>query len=61
MPPELLSILAQGGPLGLFIWYLTRREDRRDKIDLARIETDKAIAGALAALTVLIQRIAPGE
>jgi len=52
MTPELLSIFAQFGPLGLLIAYLMW-----DRITFSRqqIETDRALTAALTALTVTIR------
>jgi len=52
MAPELLSIFAQFGPLGLLIAYLMW-----DRITFSRqqIETDRALTAALTALTVTIR------
>lgn len=59
MTPELIEALGQFGPLGLMIGYLVWREQvgaaKRGEIEKARAEADKALAAALAALTVTIQ------
>ncbi|MGV3511906.1 MAG: hypothetical protein ACO1OX_07860 [Novosphingobium sp.] len=52
MEPTLLSqIVANFGPAGAFVSYLIWQQMRRDKIDQERVETDKALATALANLT----------
>lgn len=66
MEQALIAGLGQFGPPGIFILYLMwaadKREkqgklerDDRNKIDRDRIETDKALAASLAALTTTIQ------
>jgi hypothetical protein len=68
MTPELITAFGQFGPLGLLVGYLVweRRTDREQRRELeqaqvaaeaARAESDKALAGALAALTVTIQHL----
>ena len=59
MTNEIWALLGQFGPLGLMIAYLvwkdTRKDDARQVIDKERVESDKALAAALSALTVTIQ------
>lgn len=61
MSPELVNAFGQFGPLGLMILYLawekkSEREHRRE-VELARADSDKALATSLAALTVGIQHL----
>jgi hypothetical protein len=51
---ELLGLAGQFGPMGLFVGYLIWRELRNEKLSRDRIETDKAIATAMALLTAAI-------
>lgn len=52
MEASILSQIITGfGPAGAFVGYLIWQQMRRDKIDHERIETDKALAIALANLT----------
>lgn len=66
MTPEVVAAFGQFGPLGLMVAYLVWREkagaEKRGEIereraeaDKVRAEADKSLAGALAALTVMIQ------
>jgi len=61
MTPELLTAFGQFGPLGLMIGYLIWHEkigaDKRAALERERTESDKALAAALAALTVTIQHL----
>lgn len=68
MSPEAIGIFAQFGPLGLMIGYLVWRENvangkrealekERLEVQRERTESDKALAAALAALTVTIQHL----
>lgn len=61
MSPELLTTFGQFGPLGLMIAYLIWREsvgaEKRGALERERAESDKALAAALAALTVTIQHL----
>jgi hypothetical protein len=61
MTAEMWTAFTQFGALGLMIGYLiwdkTRKDDERDKIQRERTESDKALAAALAALTVTIQHL----
>lgn len=63
MTPELVAAVSQFGPLGLMIAYLAwekraEREHRRE-VELARADSDKALATSLAALTVMIEHKLP--
>lgn len=52
METAILSQIITGfGPAGAFVGYLIWQQMRRDKIDADRIDTDKALATALANLT----------
>ncbi|PTD19889.1 hypothetical protein CV103_11920 [Sphingomonas fennica] len=57
----MITAFGQFGPLGLMIWYLVWRErtgaEKRDQIERERIESDKALASALTALTVTINNM----
>ena len=61
MTPELVAAFGQFGPLGLMIGYLVWREragaEKRAEIDRERVESDKALAASLSALTVTIQHL----
>lgn len=57
MTPEIWALLGQFGPLGLMIGYLVWTDGRKDQIARERAEADKALAAALAALTVTIQHL----
>jgi len=68
MSPEMMGVFAQFGPLGLMIGYLVWRESvsnakrealekERLEVQRERTESDKALATALAALTVTIQHL----
>jgi predicted acylesterase/phospholipase RssA len=50
----ILEIIAKFGSAGAFVGYLIWQQMRRDKIDQERIEADKELAGALAALKTII-------
>ncbi|MBO9380153.1 hypothetical protein GG804_25630 [Sphingomonas histidinilytica] len=61
-----LAQLITAGPLGVFVVFLiidrqradklaAAERDRRDKLDAARIETDRDLATSLATLATLIQ------
>lgn len=55
MPPEVLTLAGQFGPMGLLVAYLMWREIRTEKLARERLETDKALAAAMALLTATIQ------
>jgi hypothetical protein len=61
MNADLIAPLIQSGPLGIFVIYLIWRElrgaEKRGQIEKERTEADKALAAALAALTVTIQHL----
>lgn len=61
MSPEILAAFGQFGPLGLMIGYLVWRErtgaEKRIQVEHERVESDKALAAALSALTVTIQHL----
>lgn len=61
MSADLVTAFGQFGPLGLMIGYLVWREkvgsEKRGQIERERAEADKALASALAALTVTIQAL----
>ena len=61
MTPELLTVLGQFGPMGLAVAYLIWRESTLEKgrraVERERTESDKALAGALSALTITIQHL----
>jgi len=54
-PPEVLTLAGQFGPMGLLVAYLMWREIRAEKLARERLETDKALAAAMALLTATIQ------
>ncbi|QUM73352.1 hypothetical protein [Sphingopyxis granuli] len=65
MTPELITAFGNFGPMGLFVLFLyfekkAEREHRRE-VELARAESDKALATSLAALTVTVQHIGRGQ
>lgn len=59
MTPEVWALFVNLGPTGLVIGYLiwdkTRSDDANRQQGRERTEADKALAAALAALTVTIQ------
>ncbi len=55
MTPELVNAFGAFGPTGLMILYLVWDKSQQRAVDLARAESDKAIAASLAALTVVVQ------
>jgi len=61
MTPELVTAFGQFGSMGLMCLYLVWREvrgaEKRGQIEKERTESDKALAAALAALTVTIQHL----
>lgn len=65
MTAELVTAFGQFGAMGLMILYLAsekkaEREHRRE-VELARAESDKALATSLSALTVTIQHFGSGR
>lgn len=55
MPADVLNLAGQFGPMGLLVAYLMWRDLRTDKLARERVETDKALAAAMAILTATIQ------
>lgn len=55
MTADLVTAFGQFGPLGLMILYLVWEKKGERELGVKRAEADKALAGSLAALTVMIQ------
>lgn len=51
---SVLQLASDFGPMGLMVAYLMWRELRTEKLSKDRIETDKALASAMALLTAAI-------
>lgn len=60
-PAILAQLAAQFGPMGLLVGYLIWREQRRDKIDTARIEADVEMARAINTLSVKLDGMSSGR
>jgi len=52
---QIIAQAISAGPMGLFVAYLIweRRNEREERV--SRVESDKALAASLAALTIVIQ------
>lgn len=61
MSAELITAFGQFGPMGLFVLYLVWERKSAREAEIARTETDKALATSLAALTVSIQHMTRGQ
>ena len=57
MTAELFTLLAQFGPMGLFVAYLVWDKGEARKVERERIESDKALTTALTAMLVTIQHL----